>query len=248
MVVAGIDPKRLLTKLVDPVTLGPTMAWRAGNIRTAGDRGESEPGPGRPAPLPGGRRPRRAPAPRPDPARARHRRPGARLRCEQVRADERAPHARGDDPVARGPVPRCRRRARPAQGAGPRHERHRPVDAVHAARRRLGQPAATRSATSWSASSRRSRRASASRSSLARSSRRSTLSATTASPAGIRSTASSASTSSSCGGRSSATPVIGCRSDGLYLAGSGAHPGGGITGAPGANAAREILADGKRRR
>ena len=30
---------------------------------------------------------------------------------------------------------------------------------------------------------------------------------------------------------------------GLYLAGSGAHPGGGITGAPGANAAREILAD-----
>ena len=36
--------------------------------------------------------------------------------------------------------------------------------------------------------------------------------------------------------------------DGLYLAGSGAHPGGGITGAPGANAAREILADGKRRR
>jgi len=36
--------------------------------------------------------------------------------------------------------------------------------------------------------------------------------------------------------------------DGLYLAGSGAHPGGGITGAPGANAAREILADGRRRR
>jgi phytoene dehydrogenase-like protein len=30
---------------------------------------------------------------------------------------------------------------------------------------------------------------------------------------------------------------------GLYLAGSGAHPGGGITGAPGANAAREILKD-----
>jgi phytoene dehydrogenase-like protein len=30
---------------------------------------------------------------------------------------------------------------------------------------------------------------------------------------------------------------------GLYLAGSGAHPGGGITGAPGANAAREILSD-----
>jgi len=36
--------------------------------------------------------------------------------------------------------------------------------------------------------------------------------------------------------------------DGLYLAGSGAHPGGGVTGQPGQNAAREILADAKRRR
>ena len=36
--------------------------------------------------------------------------------------------------------------------------------------------------------------------------------------------------------------------DGLYLAGSGAHPGGGITGGPGQNAAREILADWKKRR
>jgi phytoene dehydrogenase-like protein len=36
--------------------------------------------------------------------------------------------------------------------------------------------------------------------------------------------------------------------DGLYLAGSGAHPGGGITGVPGQNAAREILSDWKKRR
>jgi phytoene dehydrogenase-like protein len=36
--------------------------------------------------------------------------------------------------------------------------------------------------------------------------------------------------------------------DGLYLCGSGAHPGGGITGQPGQNAAREILADANRRR
>ena len=33
---------------------------------------------------------------------------------------------------------------------------------------------------------------------------------------------------------------------GLYLCGSGAHPGGGITGGPGRNAAREILADVER--
>jgi phytoene dehydrogenase-like protein len=36
--------------------------------------------------------------------------------------------------------------------------------------------------------------------------------------------------------------------DGLYLCGAGAHPGGGVTGGPGANAAREILADWKRTR
>jgi phytoene dehydrogenase-like protein len=36
--------------------------------------------------------------------------------------------------------------------------------------------------------------------------------------------------------------------EGLYLAGSGAHPGGGLTGGPGQNAAREILLDWKKRR
>jgi phytoene dehydrogenase-like protein len=35
--------------------------------------------------------------------------------------------------------------------------------------------------------------------------------------------------------------------DGLYLCGAGAHPGGGITGAPGANAARRILSNLRRR-
>ncbi len=35
---------------------------------------------------------------------------------------------------------------------------------------------------------------------------------------------------------------------GLYMCGSGTHPGGGVTGAPGHNAAREILADFRRRR
>ncbi len=35
---------------------------------------------------------------------------------------------------------------------------------------------------------------------------------------------------------------------GLYMCGSGTHPGGGVTGAPGHNAAREILSDLRRRR
>jgi phytoene dehydrogenase-like protein len=35
-VVSGVDPKRTLVGLVDPVTLGPSLGWRAGNIRTPG--------------------------------------------------------------------------------------------------------------------------------------------------------------------------------------------------------------------
>ena len=51
----------------------------------------------------------------------------------------------------------------------------------------------------------------------------------------------------------SARPVLGYADyrmpvPGLYLCGAGAHPGGGVTGAPGHNAAREILRDLGRRR
>jgi phytoene dehydrogenase-like protein len=35
-VVSGLDPKRTLLTLVDPVELGPSLVWRAGNIRTPG--------------------------------------------------------------------------------------------------------------------------------------------------------------------------------------------------------------------
>jgi phytoene dehydrogenase-like protein len=48
-------------------------------------------------------------------------------------------------------------------------------------------------------------------------------------------------------------PVLGAANyrmpvKGLYLCGAGAHPGGGVTGIPGRNAAREILKDFKRAR
>src|SRR5438045_5203061 len=36
IVVAAIEPKRLLTDLVDPMEVGPTLRWRAGNYRTPG--------------------------------------------------------------------------------------------------------------------------------------------------------------------------------------------------------------------
>jgi phytoene dehydrogenase-like protein len=50
----------------------------------------------------------------------------------------------------------------------------------------------------------------------------------------------------------SARPVLGHADHrspvpGLYMCGAGTHPGGGVTGAPGHNAAREVLADFKRR-
>jgi phytoene dehydrogenase-like protein len=35
-VVSGADPKRTLLDLLDPVALGPSLGWRAGNIRTPG--------------------------------------------------------------------------------------------------------------------------------------------------------------------------------------------------------------------
>ncbi len=74
-----------------------------------------------------------------------------------------------------------------------------------------------------------------------RRSRLSIWSAASASPAGTSFTARCRSIRCSSCGRSRAGLAIGRRFSGLYLCGSGAHPGGGVMGAPGHNAAREIL-------
>ena len=55
-------------------------------------------------------------------------------------------------------------------------------------------------------------------------------------------------TSCSTCGRCPAGPGTRRRCRGLYLCGAGAHPGGGVTGAPGYNAARRVLADLRRER
>ena len=57
-----------------------------------------------------------------------------------------------------------------------------------------------------------------------------------------------ASTSSISGGRSLGHARYRLGLEGLYLAGAGSHPGGGVTGWNGQNAAREIVADLRRRR
>ncbi len=49
---AGLDPKQTLTRLADPVAVGPNLLWRAGNIRTPGVGGQGQPRPGRAATLP----------------------------------------------------------------------------------------------------------------------------------------------------------------------------------------------------
>ena len=132
-VVAGIDPKRTLTRLADPVAIGPSLLWRAGNIRTPGTVAKVNLVAVRAAPLHGRRR-RRAAAPRPDRHRAGHRRHGAGPRRRQVRPSvERSDHG-SHDPLAGGPLAGRGRRARHA-----RHERHRPGRAVQPAGRDLGR-------------------------------------------------------------------------------------------------------------
>ena len=153
------------------------------------------------------------------------------------RLPERA-DAGGDDPVAGRPVAGRRRGARDA-----RHERHRPGRAAHAPRAGPGTTRARRSATSSS------RRSTTTRPGLARlvTARQVITPLDLERDYGLT------------GGHPMHgehgldqfflwRPLLGharyrLALDGLYLAGAGAHPGGGVTGQNGQNAAREIVGD-----
>ncbi len=113
-VVSGVDPKSTLTKLCDPVAIGPSMLWRAGNYRTPGVVSKVNLVLDRLAALHRRGRRRRNVAPRPDRGGARHRRDRAGIRCLEVRPRLGVARARGDHPVARRPVARRRRAGRHA--------------------------------------------------------------------------------------------------------------------------------------
>ena len=89
-VVAGIDPKRALTGLADPVAIGPQPALAGRQHPDAGHGREGQPRPRRAAAVHGRRRRHAAPA-RPDRHRPGHRRDGAGARCREVRSRRRTP-------------------------------------------------------------------------------------------------------------------------------------------------------------
>ena len=102
-IVAGIDPKRLLTGLVDPVTLGPSLRWRRQHP-DAGDGRESEPRARRAAGVPrGGRRP--AAPPRQD--------PGSGPRRSTTSSARSTPPSTGGSRRPRCSRPRSRRSSTP---------------------------------------------------------------------------------------------------------------------------------------
>ena len=104
-VVSGVDPKRTLVGLVDPVALGPSLGWRAGNIRTPGVVAKVNLAlKGLPFfPAPQGRQ---GGPPRPHHRGPGDRRHGAGVRRVEIRALVRAADPRGDHSVACRPFAR----------------------------------------------------------------------------------------------------------------------------------------------
>ena len=241
-VVAGLDPKRLLTGLVDPVALGPSMRWRAGNIRTPGSVAKVNlvlDG------LPS------FPAAADDPRLMRGRIQVGTTSIDDVeRAFDPSKYGRlPDAPVLEATIPSL---VDPSLVAGAPEGTHVmsvllqwlptvPAEGDWATRRDEVGDLAVRTLE------------------------------TVAPGIGKRVTARQVLTPADLESEYGLTgghplhaepgldsfflwrPLLGWARyrmpvDGLYLAGSGAHPGGGVTGAPGRNAAREVLADHRKRR
>ncbi len=241
-IVAGIDPKRLLTGLVDPVTLGPSLRWRAGNIRTPGTVAKVNLAlDGLPAfPAAGG-----------DPRLLRGRIQVGTTSIDDVeRAFDASKYGRlPETAVLEATIPSL---VDPSLVAGAK-------DGTHVMSVLVQWLPPTLGADDWAA--RRDEVGDLAIRTLE----------TVAPGIGARVTARQVLTPADLETEYGLTgghplhaepgldsfflwrPLLGWARyrmpvDGLYLAGSGAHPGGGVTGAPGRNAAREVLADRKRRR
>jgi phytoene dehydrogenase-like protein len=244
VVVSGVDPKRTLVELADPVTVGPTMRWRAGNYRTPGVVAKIN--------LVLDRLPRFTAAAGDDEQLLR----GRILAAPGIDAIERAFDAAkygrpSDVPVLEATIPSL---VDPSLVAGAPEGTH--VVSISA----QYAPGALREG-SWADAGRAD--AFADRvvgvlDELAPGLSGSVVAREVITPLDLERDY----------GMSGGHPLHGEQSldqfflwrpflgsaryrlpiDGLYLCGSGAHPGGGITGQPGRNAAREILSDAKRRR
>ena len=241
-IVSGVDPKRLLTGLVEPVTLGPSLRWRAANIRTPGTVAKVNLVARRPARVPGrGRR-------RPSAARAH---PGGTTSIEDVeRAFDASKYGRiSDSPVLEATIPSLVDPSLVAGAAGGTQVMSVLMQWLppKLGGRRVGGPARR---------GRRPRHPDA-RDGVARAGRprdrapgadagrpRGRLRADRRAPAARRARARLVLPVAAAARLGALRMPV----EGLYLAGSGAHPGGGVTGVPGRNAAREVLADAKRRR
>ena len=246
---AGWTRSATLLELVDPEVLGPRLGWQAGNLRQSRRHRQGQPGALETCPLRGldRRRWRHAP-PGADPwSRRSMRYLDDRARCRQVRAHSAT--SRGWRRPSRAWSTRCSSTA--PRDAGVRH-----VMSV------LLQSAPTQLRDGdWTAGRERSRqrRPSAVLESVAPGYRRPGRRAPgahadrpragpRASPAVIPSTASQPRPVVRVAADARATPAIGCRSTACICAAPATHPGGGVTGVPGRNAAREVLVDRRRGR
>ncbi len=229
-VVSSLDPKTTLLNLIDPEALGPRLSWRASNIRQRGATAKVN---FALRDLP------RFPGAESDQRLIRGR---ILLAPSMASLDEVARHAKylevADEPLIEATIPTLADQplVDEARAGAVKHVLSAVVQGVPLGPRRTW-------ARSLRERSRVTRRASATWSSRGRWSRLATSSAITARWAGTQ-----------CMPRSISSQWFEWRPlhgygryrmplKGMYLAGSGAHPGGGVTGAPGYLAAHEILAD-----